>query len=62
MLIRMPYGTVVRTQVPLVMTFDEEAAAFVCDSLAESLEISYKIIDFFQFDPDLDPWNEDENE
>ena len=53
-------GTVVKTQTPLLMTFDEEEVNFICETLAYSLERAYGVIDFFQFDPDLDPWGDEE--
>lgn len=40
-------GTVVVSQVPMFFTFSEEEALFVVESLAYSLEQSYKMIDFF---------------
>jgi len=43
----MVYGTVVRVQTPMLMTFNEKDAAFVIESLAHSLEVSYQMIDFF---------------
>lgn len=40
-------GTVVRVQVPMMMTFDEDEAAFVIEVLANALERSYQIVDMF---------------
>ncbi len=40
-------GTVVVNQVPMFFTFDEDEALYVVESLAYSLEQSYKILDFF---------------
>jgi hypothetical protein len=41
------YGIVVVSQVPMFFTFDEAEALYVVESLAHSLEQSYKILDFF---------------
>ena len=41
------------------MTFDEADVEFICESLRFSLEKSYQIIDFFTFDDDEDPWEDE---
>ena len=41
------FGVVVVNQVPMLFTFDEEEVAYVVESLAYSIEKSYKILDFF---------------
>lgn len=56
----MTVGYVVKTQVPLIMTFSEDEVDFICETLAFSLEKAYAVIDFFQFDPELDPWDDEE--
>ena len=53
-------GYVVKTQVPLIKTFKDEEVDFICETLVFSLERAYEVIDFFQFDPDLDPWGDEE--
>lgn len=40
-------GIVVRNQVPMYIGFDEADVNFICEILADSLDRSYKIIDFF---------------
>ena len=47
-------GTVVRVQVPLLITFNEDHVEFVVTALADALEHSYQIIDFFEEKEDYD--------
>ena len=55
----MTSGYVAKTLVPLIMTFDEDHAEEICESLGHSLEEASQIIDFFQFyDEDFDPFEE----
>ncbi len=45
----MVVGYIARNQVPMIMTFDEKDAAFVCTVLGESLERAYNIIEMFSY-------------
>lgn len=38
---------VVRNQVPMIMTFNEEEVEFICHHLAEAMDRAYKVYDFF---------------
>jgi len=40
-------GHVVKTQVPMIMTFDEDHVEFVCEHLAEAMERAYQVYAFF---------------
>lgn len=44
----------------MIMTFDDYSVEIICNSLEHALNESYNIIDFFTFDPDLDPWGDAE--
>lgn len=54
----MSWAVVVKNQVPMVMTFDEDEAEFVITSLAHAIDRSYQIIDFFTFkdEDDSEVW------
>lgn len=53
-------GYVSKYQVPMIMTFSNEDAEFICDSLAYSINQASEIIDFFMFQEDEDnPWGEE---
>jgi len=55
----MTLGAVSKHQIPLIMTFSEEDAHMICESLGDSLEEAYRIMDFFQFyDEEFDPFEE----
>ena len=45
----------------MIMLDNEEDVEFICESLAQSLEQAYQIIDFFQFplDDDFDPFEDE---
>lgn len=43
----MVIGQVIRVQTPMYMTFNEDEVEFLVASLADSLNRSYEIIDFF---------------
>ena len=43
----------------MIMSFDEKDVSMICDSLANALEESYRIIDFFDFShKDFDPFED----
>lgn len=54
----MALGYVVKNQVPMVMTFDEDEAEFIITSLAHAIDRSYQIMDFFTFkdEDDSEVW------
>ena len=49
-------GIVVRNQVPMYIGFDTADVNFICEVLADSLERSYQIIDFFT---EREEWEEE---
>jgi len=51
-------GTVSRHQVPLMMTFSESDADYICDIIGASIEEAANYVDFFQFDFQTDPFEE----
>jgi len=53
-------GTVSRHQIPMIMTFEDRDIEIICDSLAHSLVEAYNIIEFFQFELDHDPFDEED--
>lgn len=54
----MTIAYVVKTQVPMLMTFDEDEAEFIITNLAHAIDKSHKIIDFFTFkdEDDSEVW------
>lgn len=48
----MIYGIVAIRQVPMLMTFDDDDAMMVGLQLADALDRSYAVLDFFNFDND----------
>lgn len=47
-------GTILRNQVPMLISFDEENIEFVCEILGESLIHAYNIIAMFEYKEDED--------
>lgn len=41
-------GYVVRSQTPMLFTFDEEHTEFVCEVLGESIVMAHNVYDMFQ--------------
>ena len=56
----MTLGIVLRNQVPMVITFQDEDVTFICDVLSESMDMSYKIYSMFVERVEFDPWESEE--
>jgi hypothetical protein len=41
------YGTVMGSQVPMIITFDENHVEYIAKHLGEAIERAYEIFDFF---------------
>lgn len=40
-------GHAIRNQTPMIITFDQDEAEFICTHLAEAMEQAYRVYDFF---------------
>ena len=57
--IKMIVGQVVRNQVPMLVTFEEDEVDYICEVLGQSIVMAYNVIDMFT---DREEWGGDEYE
>jgi hypothetical protein len=51
------YGEILRPQVPMIMTYDEDHVKYIASHLGEAIERAYQIFDLFDDkDDDFDPF------
>ena len=54
MLLLIMIGHVVKNQIPIFLSFDEEHVEYVCEHLAEAMERAYLVYEFFREREDYD--------